>query len=80
MLKKIKVIQDKIIQIKNEKKYDEKTMSFLMKAAKLLSDFPTLWNVRKILENKYNLDLYTTKGELFSQQLEIYNMLLDNDL
>ena len=31
-----------------------------------------LWNVRKILRKKDNLNLYTTKGELFSQQLEIY--------
>lgn len=31
-----------------------------------------LWNVRKILEKTNNLNLYTTKGELFSQQLEIY--------
>lgn len=31
-----------------------------------------LWNVRKILRRKSNLNLYTTKGELFSQQLEIY--------
>lgn len=31
-----------------------------------------LWNVRKILEKTDNLNLYTTKGELFSQQLEIY--------
>lgn len=31
-----------------------------------------LWNIRKILRNKDNLNLYTTKGELFSQQLEIY--------
>lgn len=31
-----------------------------------------LWNVRKILKKHNNLNLYTTKGELFSQQLEIY--------
>lgn len=31
-----------------------------------------LWNVRKILEKTDRLNLYTTKGELFSQQLEIY--------
>ena len=31
-----------------------------------------LWNVRKILRRRNNLNLYTTKGELFSQQLEIY--------
>ncbi len=53
MLKKIKVIQEKIIQIKKEKKYEEKTMTFLMKAAKLLSDFPTLWNIRKILIEQF---------------------------
>ena len=67
MLKKIKVIQDKIIQIKNEKKYDEKTMSFLMKAAKLLSDFPTLWNVRKILIEQFMEQ---------SNEDEIYNFFL----
>lgn len=31
-----------------------------------------LWNVRKILKKHNNLNLYTTKGKLFSQQLEIY--------
>ena len=31
-----------------------------------------LWNVRKILEKNEHLNLYTTKGELFTQQLEIY--------
>lgn len=31
-----------------------------------------LWNVKKILMKNENLNLYTTKGELFSQQLEIY--------
>lgn len=31
-----------------------------------------LWNVRKILKKHNNLNLYTSKGELFSQQLEIY--------
>ena len=53
ILQKIKVIQEKIIQIKKEKKYEEKTMTFLMKAAKLLSDFPTLWNIRKILIEQF---------------------------
>lgn len=32
-----------------------------------------LWNVRKILNKSDNLNLFTTKDELFSQQLEIYN-------
>ena len=31
-----------------------------------------LWNVNKILRKNNSLCLYTTKGELFSQQLEIY--------
>ena len=31
-----------------------------------------LWNVRKILNHKENLNLFTQKGELFLQQLEIY--------
>ena len=31
-----------------------------------------LWNIRKMLKNRSNLNLYTSKGELFSQQLEIY--------
>lgn len=31
-----------------------------------------LWNVRKILRKHNNLNLHTTKGDLFSQQLEIY--------
>ena len=31
-----------------------------------------LWNARKILRRRNNLNLYTTKGDLFSQQLEIY--------
>ena len=31
-----------------------------------------LWNVRKILNQTNNLSLFTSKGELFSQQLEIY--------
>lgn len=33
-----------------------------------------LWNVRKILNRNDNLNLYTTKGELFSQQLEVYTL------
>lgn len=32
-----------------------------------------LWTVRKILRKSKNLNLYTTKGKLFSQQLEIYD-------
>lgn len=32
-----------------------------------------LWNVRRILEKSNNLNLFTSKGELFSQQLEIYD-------
>ncbi len=32
-----------------------------------------LWNVRKILEKTTNLNLFTKKEKLFSQQLEIYN-------
>lgn len=32
-----------------------------------------LWNVRKILNTTENLNLFTTKDKLFSQQLEIYN-------
>lgn len=32
-----------------------------------------LWNVRKILKTCSNLNLFTSKGELFSQQLEIYD-------
>lgn len=31
-----------------------------------------LWSVKKILLHNENLNLYTQKGELFSQQLEIY--------
>lgn len=31
-----------------------------------------LWNVRRILKSSSNLNLFTSKGELFSQQLEIY--------
>lgn len=31
-----------------------------------------LWTVRKILSHKENLNLFTQKGELFVQQLEIY--------
>ena len=32
-----------------------------------------LWTVRKILSKSNNLNLYTTKGDLFRQQLEIYD-------
>lgn len=32
-----------------------------------------LWNVRKILSKSENLNLFTSKDKLFSQQLEIYN-------
>lgn len=32
-----------------------------------------LWNVRKILSTTKNLNLFTKKEKLFSQQLEIYN-------
>ena len=31
-----------------------------------------LWTVKRILEKNEKLDLYTEKGEMFSQQLEIY--------
>lgn len=31
-----------------------------------------LWSVRKILKQSTNLNLFTTKGKVFSQQLEIY--------
>ena len=31
-----------------------------------------LWNIRNILMNNENLNLYTTANELFRQQLEIY--------
>jgi len=33
-----------------------------------------LWNVRRILKQNTNLNLFTSKGELFSQQLEIYEV------
>lgn len=33
-----------------------------------------LWNVRKILKKMNNFNLFTTKEELFCQQLEIYNI------
>ena len=33
-----------------------------------------LWNVRRILKQNTNLNLFTSKGELFSQQLEIYDV------
>lgn len=32
-----------------------------------------LWTIRKILSKSKNLNLYTTKGDMFCQQLEIYN-------
>lgn len=32
-----------------------------------------LWNVRRMLNKSKNLNLFTTKGKLFSQQLEIYS-------
>ena len=32
-----------------------------------------LWNVRRILKTCSNLNLFTSKGEMFSQQLEIYD-------
>lgn len=31
-----------------------------------------LWTVKRILEKNHKLDLYTNKGEMFCQQLEIY--------
>jgi two-component system sensor histidine kinase AgrC len=31
-----------------------------------------LWNIKSILENNEGLNLYTRKGDLFKQQLEIY--------
>ncbi len=33
-----------------------------------------LWTVRKILSNNNNLNLFTSKNDLFCQQLEIYDM------
>ena len=52
-LKKLKVIQTKILQIKAENKYSDKTMDFLIKAAKLMSDYPTIWSIRKKLMEQY---------------------------
>ena len=62
-LKKIKVIQNKILQIKSNPKADKKTLDFLYKAAILMSDYPTLWSLRKILLNKFTEENLKDKKE-----------------
>lgn len=37
-----------------------------------------LWNVKRILNKSKNLNLFTTKGKLFCQQLEIYSKCDEN--
>ena len=65
-LKKIKVIQNKILQIKSNPKADKKTLDFLYKAAILMSDYPTLWSLRKILLNKFTEENLKDKNEQFN--------------
>ena len=52
-LKKLKAIQDQILKIKAENKYNQKTMDFLLKSSILMPDYPTLWSIRKILTEQY---------------------------
>ena len=52
-LKKLKAIQDQILKIKSKKKFDEKTMDFLLKSSIIMPDYPTLWSIRKILIEQY---------------------------
>ena len=64
-LKKIEVIQNKILQIKSNPKADKKTLDFLFKSAILMSDYPTLWSLRKILLNKYTEENLKNKNKRF---------------
>ena len=65
-LKKIEVIQNKILQIKSNPKADKKTLDFLFKSAILMSDYPTLWSLRKILLNKYTEENLKNKNDQFN--------------
>ena len=52
-LKKLKAIQDQILKIRAQNKYDQKSMEFLLKSSVLMPDYPTLWSIRKILMEQY---------------------------
>ena len=75
-LKKIKVIQNKILQIKSNPKADKKTLEFLYKSAILLSDYPTLWSLRKILLNKFVEENKIDKNEQYNLYKKEINELL----
>ena len=52
-LKKLKAIQDEILKIREKNKYDQKSMDFLLKSSVLMSDYSTIWAIRKILMEQY---------------------------
>ena len=52
-LKKLKAIQEQILKIRAQNKYDQKSMEFLLKSSVLMPDYPTLWSIRKILMEQY---------------------------
>ncbi|MBR3696652.1 MAG: GHKL domain-containing protein [Clostridia bacterium] len=71
-------VSRKIIIVENTYKNEITDLDKLFEKGFTSKDYNTqshglgLWNVKKILRKNDNLNLYTTKGELFSQQLEIY--------
>ena len=42
-----------MLKIKKECKYSAATLDFLLKAGQLMADYPTIWDVRKILIEQY---------------------------
>ena len=52
-LKKIAVIHKQVLKIKKECKYSAANLDFLLKAGQLMADYPTIWDVRKILIEQY---------------------------
>jgi geranylgeranyl transferase type-2 subunit alpha len=81
-LKKIEVIQNKILQIKSNPKADKKTLDFLFKSAILMSDYPTLWSLRKILLNKYteeNLKNKNAQFNLYKKEINDLFLIMKKD-
>lgn len=59
---KIKAIQNKILEMRNDLK--ENDLDFLLKSAVLMPDFPSLWNLRKMIilhykDNKTEEEFYS---------------------
>lgn len=78
-LKKLKVIQDQILKIKSDPKYDEKTMAFLFKAGALMPDYPTLWSLVKQLAEQFLASSPAESFEFLRKQItDISKIMLKN--